>query len=181
MTPTNSTARTLTEHQNQTGEEVWKVERSASGRPMCRWCKKEVPAGHRTFCGDPNCVEQWRVRNSQSYARKKVFKRDRGVCKACACDTEAVRKRARALAPGSERDEFVRTLVEKGFDRHNLWQGVLWHMDHIVEVVNGGGTCGLENYQTLCLPCHKQKTRKLAKERAAARAASRQQSIGKLL
>ena len=33
-----------------------------------------------------------------------------------------------------------------------------WHADHITAVVNGGGLCGLEGYQTLCLPCHKAKT-----------------------
>jgi 5-methylcytosine-specific restriction endonuclease McrA len=37
-----------------------------------------------------------------------------------------------------------------------------WDADHILEVVNGGGLCGLDNYQTLCHPCHKAKTAKLA-------------------
>jgi hypothetical protein len=41
-----------------------------------------------------------------------------------------------------------------------------WDADHIHEVVRGGGQCGLENYQTLCHPCHKAKTRRLAAERA---------------
>lgn len=44
-----------------------------------------------------------------------------------------------------------------------------WDADHILEVVNGGGLCGLENYQTLCHPCHKAKTAKLARERAVQR------------
>jgi 5-methylcytosine-specific restriction endonuclease McrA len=33
-----------------------------------------------------------------------------------------------------------------------------WQADHIIAVVNGGGGCGLEGFQTLCLPCHKRKT-----------------------
>jgi 5-methylcytosine-specific restriction endonuclease McrA len=42
-----------------------------------------------------------------------------------------------------------------------------WDADHILEVVNGGGSCGPENLQTLCHVCHKIKTARLASERAA--------------
>lgn len=48
-----------------------------------------------------------------------------------------------------------------------------WDADHIIPVVEGGGLCGLENYRTLCHPCHKQETAALAKRRAQ----SRRQSI----
>ena len=34
-----------------------------------------------------------------------------------------------------------------------------WHADHIIEVRHGGGGCSLENFQTLCLKCHKKKTK----------------------
>lgn len=34
-----------------------------------------------------------------------------------------------------------------------------WEADHIVPVHAGGGGCGIENFQTLCKACHKQKTR----------------------
>lgn len=44
-----------------------------------------------------------------------------------------------------------------------------WDADHILEVVNGGGQCGLSNYQSLCHPCHKAKTKMLARSRALAR------------
>jgi 5-methylcytosine-specific restriction enzyme A len=44
-----------------------------------------------------------------------------------------------------------------------------WDADHIVPVVDGGGQCGLENYRTLCHPCHKAATRELAARRALAR------------
>lgn len=30
----------------------------------------------------------------------------------------------------------------------------LWEADHAVPVAEGGGGCGLENYRTLCVPCH---------------------------
>lgn len=36
-----------------------------------------------------------------------------------------------------------------------------WDADHIIEVKNGGGGCGLENLQTLCKTCHKAKTKQM--------------------
>ncbi len=33
-----------------------------------------------------------------------------------------------------------------------------WHADHIIPVHGGGGACSLDNFQTLCGPCHKEKT-----------------------
>lgn len=33
-----------------------------------------------------------------------------------------------------------------------------WHADHILAVKNGGGACNLDNFQTLCITCHKEKT-----------------------
>ena len=36
-----------------------------------------------------------------------------------------------------------------------------WEADHIKAVAEGGGECGLENYRTLCTPCHRSVTKKL--------------------
>jgi 5-methylcytosine-specific restriction endonuclease McrA len=36
-----------------------------------------------------------------------------------------------------------------------------WDADHIVPVVEGGGECGLSNFRTLCIPCHKKETKRL--------------------
>jgi hypothetical protein len=47
--------------------------------------------------------------------------------------------------------------------KHSLWQA-----DHIRPVVEGGGGCGLDNYRTLCLRCHKRATAALATRRADA-------------
>jgi len=52
-----------------------------------------------------------------------------------------------------------------GFNEHET----LWHADHILAVHKGGGECGLEGYQTLCVPCHKIKTRAERKARAILR------------
>jgi 5-methylcytosine-specific restriction endonuclease McrA len=47
-----------------------------------------------------------------------------------------------------------------------------WDADHIKEVCRGGGLCGLENLQTLCVLCHRKKTRELrSKDKEGANAA----------
>lgn len=51
-----------------------------------------------------------------------------------------------------------------------------WDADHIEPVDEGGGLCGLENYQTLCINCHKKKTAE-QKQRKAARAAERRSKM----
>jgi 5-methylcytosine-specific restriction endonuclease McrA len=47
--------------------------------------------------------------------------------------------------------------------------GHTWEADHIIPVVEGGGQCGLDNYRTLCLACHRAETAALARRRAEAR------------
>ena len=36
-----------------------------------------------------------------------------------------------------------------------------WQADHILPVIQGGGGCSLSNFQTLCMDCHKEKTKRL--------------------
>ncbi|MCG8436406.1 MAG: HNH endonuclease, partial [Gammaproteobacteria bacterium] len=49
------------------------------------------------------------------------------------------------------------------FHAHELVTGrTLWEMDHIVPVSDGGGGCGLDNLRTLCIPCHKSESARLA-------------------
>lgn len=62
-------------------------------------------------------------------------------------------------------NRYFRRMTERGFDRGRR---SFWDMDHIEEVVRGG-SYRLENLQTLCQPCHKAKTARLAAERAMER------------
>lgn len=48
-----------------------------------------------------------------------------------------------------------------------------WEADHIVPVIEGGGECDISNLRTLCLPCHRAETAKLARRRADARKAAK--------
>lgn len=78
--------------------------------------------------------------------RAAVLERDGGICALCGVDAEP-RK-----VPGELR-----------------WVGPGWEADHIVPVVEGGGACGLDNFRTACIPCHKRETAALAGRRASGR------------
>jgi 5-methylcytosine-specific restriction protein A len=187
-----STARTL---RDERGRDLWKTEKGPNGRCLCRWCRTEVPKGRYTYCSD-DCVHEWRVRNDSRYMRAQVFKRDKGVCAECGRETFklaaelAMERTATWLGRFSSSVKSVEAykawraridkLVAEGFSEHRLLQaseggGSLWDADHVNPVIEGGGTCGLENIRTLCIPCHKAETKKLAKRRAEARRQSKGQ------
>lgn len=101
-----------------------------NGRNLCRWCQQEVPKGRITFCSD-GCVHEWSLRTNPSYLRNATWKRDKGICKTCGRQCK----------------------------RNGTGNADSWYADHIVEVREGGGQCGLENMQTLCHACHCAKTK----------------------
>jgi len=129
-----------------------------NGRTQCRYCQAEVPTGRRSFCSDV-CVHEWKLRSDPTYVRRQIHRRDRGVCSACGLDTDRF-KEAIARLPYGQR---LPALLARGFKQH----GHLWEADHIQPVADGGGECGLENYRTLCLPCHKLATRQWRHTRAS--------------
>lgn len=187
-----------------------KLPRGPSGRPLCRWCGKEVQKRRRSWCSQ-SCIDEHRIRSDQGFAAAMVLKRDQGVCAKCGRDCLALLEELRGLAeqdcaedmragrrrywcrpgwdelncghesciaasatwvrrkrpPGPRLGARLAELgVPKGF--HHLHRR-LWEMDHIVPVVEGGGSCGLANLRTLCLWCHRQETTALAQRRARAR------------
>ena len=135
--------------------------RGPKGGYLCRWCKKECLGKRRTYCSQ-DCIDEWLLRSRSEVAAQKVFERDRGICAVCGVDCELLFRQLRGL-PWLERHELCR---QYGIPVHRLSGKRIWDVDHITEVVKGGGSCGLENLQTLCLPCHKAKTARLARERA---------------
>ncbi len=157
-----------------------------TGLRVCRYCKGPLAGRRTSFCSDA-CVHEFLLRTDPGYVRKEVFKRDAGVCVKCGTDTEKLRLSATVIAwtrtnrlprqrNGERNDDFRRResiysqqrsiafssaaarageLFKEGWPSpERSW----WEADHIIEVRDGGGCCGLENYQTLCVPCHKSKT-----------------------
>jgi len=117
------------------------IVRAESGRALCRFCGDETRPPRQTFCSDA-CVDEWKIRTSPAFARRKVLERDNAICALCGVDT-----RPDTLPNG------------KAFysERQRL-RAAVWHCDHIVPVIEGGGECGLENLRTLCIPCHRVQT-----------------------
>lgn len=123
----------------------------------CRWCGAATLHESGPRKGErnrrrrwhPACVEEYN-RSDPREARRLVRKRDRGFCVACGLDTYALRRRIRGR--GSHRK-----LRELGF----LPRRSLWELDHVLPLVEGGGH-ELSNLQTLCVPCHRHKTRREA-------------------
>jgi 5-methylcytosine-specific restriction protein A len=150
------------------------------GRRLCSWCR--TPLDRRTigWCSD-ECAEEFWVRLSRSHVIELVQRRDQGVCAMCGLDGEQVRRivdrlrersERRRLRSGEDREpsdldaarwQRVREeLAGRGYGVVDRWHTPrLWEADHVVPVIEGGGCCGLENYRTLCIPCHRAETRRL--------------------
>lgn len=57
----------------------------AAGKKVCKWCGGRPKGARRFWCSD-ECVFQWYMRANPSYARRRVFMRDGGVCALCAAE-----------------------------------------------------------------------------------------------
>jgi 5-methylcytosine-specific restriction enzyme A len=176
------------------------VERDADGFPLCRQCKTSIRTGkrpkQRTFCDDKNCLHLWQLRSNTTYQVRHVLERDKGVCAFCFRDCLALLASLQLLAQTETRRLFgvgktapLTAWRHRPANVHPLpgfagrcaaiklpshLRGLnrrLWDMDHVVPVIEGGGSCGLENLRTLCWSCHASETAALAARRAEARRA----------
>ena len=174
----------MSTNRRKPGADVTPLQKGPNGRNLCRQCSKEVKRPRITFCSD-KCVEAWRLLTDPGFLRHKVKERDKGVCGTCHLDTKQVRVLMdvlRDLWKGSHGDG-ARTSIPELYRIIREIEDVLgisgrssyWDADHIQAVVDGGGECGLDNLQTLCLWCHRVKTAALAARRAEERKAKREQ------
>lgn len=154
------------------------------GNRVCRLCAGVLTGRRRSWCSQA-CQDHWLIRSIPSFARKKVFERDRGVCRSCGVDAHtrdtliarkvrAEEKRVKGLLTASQlrqhlENHLLQVVTESGLETPKMMG---WQMDHIVAVEDGGGECGLENLQTLCTVCHKQKSRAQTALRARKRKTS---------
>lgn len=132
-----------------------KLKRGKNGRYLCRYCSTEVTPPRRTFCSD-ECVHEYKLRRNNGYLRYNLFKRDKGICAMCGVDTVALRNKGKKM----KLKEFKAYAKSLGF---SYKRKTFWEAHHITAVVEGGGLCGLEGFQTLCIACHRIETNKLLK------------------
>lgn len=141
---------------------------------FCRWCGAETPPTRTRWCSQ-NCVDNYMIRNSSNMVRHHVKIRDKGICSNCGINCEEVRAlmvRCWRLHKGERQYDFLWSKSDRKnfFSQWGPWGNdssrSLWEADHIVPVIEGGGCCGLDNYRTLCLACHKRETAHLAKRRS---------------
>jgi 5-methylcytosine-specific restriction endonuclease McrA len=110
---------------------------------------------------DASELHEFKIKSNGNYAREQVFERDRGVCKSCKLDTEALRSllyRVKAEKGGAAYQGLLRYYEQKTGYSFELGTHA-WEADHCLSVADGGGSCGLENLITLCVPCHRAKTK----------------------
>lgn len=154
-----------------------KIPKDKDGWWICRYCDKKISQDkrYRAWCNN-DCSREAAIRTYQSWARTALFDRENGVCQQCGIDTQELHHELRLLQSSIKWDrvsvqqkQLQKTVLQTllvamqncGYDvgvRYMTWR-TLWHMDHIVEHAEGGNL-EPENLQTLCVPCHKAKTKK---------------------
>ena len=103
------------------------------------------------------------MKTDPSFLRSRVWKRDKGRCAQCGMKCKDLEKGLELLRKVLAHEGLA---VVYGSLRRALKiqsRHTLWDADHIRAVVEGGGECGLENMQTLCLWCHRAKTAAMRK------------------
>ncbi|XP_042850289.1 DNA annealing helicase and endonuclease ZRANB3 isoform X2 [Panthera tigris] len=154
-----------------------------AGNPLCLRCQQptcqtkpecKVNAWESRFCS-LKCQEEFWIRSNNNYLRAKVFEIEHGVCQLCNLNAQELFLRLRD-APKSQRKTLLDItwisklpLEQLNEMIRNPGEGHFWQVDHIKPVSGGGGQCSLDNLQTLCTVCHKERTARQAKERSQGR------------
>ena len=114
-------------------------------------------------------MDQWKLKTDPGHVRAVIFRRDKGRCANCGLDTDALRRAVQTFEDLANRHHYGRLDIPPkpaiDVDLAMLLakfkcsgRDSYWDADHIKPVAQGGGECGIENYQTLCVWCHRGKT-----------------------
>lgn len=160
----------------------YRKQKDAEGDWLCVWCGKKLRGRQRKYCGS-TCRHEVEIRCGVG-VRQAVFRRDKGRCGRCGVDAEAIEDGIRAMTrarrtlagwdPVATTHDLAATL---GLRNSELGKS-LWEAHHIEAVADGGGACGLEGYETLCIWCHKKETAGQAATAAHARHVEKQDKVG---
>jgi 5-methylcytosine-specific restriction endonuclease McrA len=150
-------------------DKLFPVKFDTDGLPFCRYCGKKLSNKHRRWCSGGKCTEEANIRCYPSWARSAVWEKDKGICAKCGLDTERLehlysranggtgyyykskpvwaKPKHKGMVDRLER--LFPWIILRAFYRLSFWEA---HHKHAVK--DGGGFCGLDNYETLCYGCH---------------------------
>lgn len=138
---------------------------------ICKFCAQPITNRRTAWCSH-ECKKQYFIAcNDDKVIPMAIFARDKGICKICKVNVDKFHK----LVYSTTIDNVLNNLEKVNYIfgtklRKDMPVGELvhslfhhkdrrvWEIDHIIPVKRGGGICGLDNFQTLCLGCHRRKT-----------------------
>eukprot|EP00760_Papus_ankaliazontas_P015126 PhM_4_TR16358/c0_g2_i1/m.81850 len=153
---------------------------------LCLWCRAELPkistpqSEIDLFCSG-TCRAEYFVRRSSSAVRAQVYQLEHAQCRGCGVDCDALLQKLKSIATTDVGYRERTDCLLSAMPTLSLFpdavrlavyapsEGALWQVDHVLPVADGGGMCGLENLQTLCTACHRQKTKWENEERRQAK------------
>jgi len=149
-------------------EAFGEVKRDADGKKLCLLCNQRLTGRKRRWCSW-DCSHKAYLQCSPGSMRAAVRERDKGVCVRCGMDCEKIRQELLTLKAKygwtSEGQAAYRLYVALIYGAWALGF-TLWQMNHKQAVAEGGEIWGLENVETLCIPCHQEHTKMLRKRLA---------------
>jgi hypothetical protein len=133
------------------------IEKDQDGRSLCRNCHEVIPKGRRAYCSEP-CHFEYMIKHSPEFAAAMFREKYGARCAGCGVDEEMVKATWFQINALLESVGSPILLPFKPFP-----------LDHIRPVIDGGGSCGMENYRLLCPKCHTGITSTFNRDRAARR------------
>lgn len=134
---------------------------------QCRLCRNTLTGKQTSWCSKKCYFEAYHQvmlrRGSSKDARLLVKRRDKEICANCGVDCAKIKRifEHAGLAilkhPWKDRSLHPHYMIMRHFGFKPFSHS--WEADHIVELRDGGEHL-LENLQTLCIPCHKAKTKR---------------------
>ena len=138
---------------------------------ICAWCRGVIVkgSGRRRYCSI-ECSEEVRRRIFINWMTAFVWKRCAGLCEECGItvgDIETLLWQCKLQKPNYFYGPENKLSCETWMRQWGPWYSysTLFAVHHIVSVQDGGGCCGPENLQGLCIKCHKAKhAKRLSKQ-----------------
>lgn len=133
---------------------------------LCFYCGAKLSGRRTRWCSNECVINYQFLIGVTSVIRHEVNARDKGICAKCGVNTISLKKDIMNTAVKEfpsllekYKNYFSKSILTLK-DLLSRMRSTLWDADHIIPVKDGGGLSLIDNYQTLCISCHKKKTHK---------------------